>query len=496
MFKRILRGSAFATIMLLLLTSTVLAGSTAKTLSTNYTLVNFGTEEAAVEVEYLKSDGTPWDADDANESFTIPADGGQVQIRQYFDSTMTAGEGSAVVSSSQPLGSIVQIQARGQVPSSGAYQGYAEGSSKWNIPLAAHMGVSASGSVNTQIVIQNVGTAAVDFDVELIGLDGTLDYTKSVTGLGVGVAYNYDLADETNLPANWFGSAVVETTAGSLAVVSNVFLGPDALQSLNAFPQEKLASSWNVPSFMSKLANGLNTVVTVQNLSGATVVAGDMSLECVKDPNSPDPATFTATNTTDVLDTASYNFNSFTGGATFPANWYGSCQVNAPGDVVAFVQLRYIGAAGNNGAAAYEAIPAGGMDTTSFVPLIAKRLSNGFASVVTVQNLTADPALVTLTYTPSPTECPVDVCDLNDDTVVDELDAIVVSDLPIAANGSIMRNHRVPSGATNSEPAMPDSWVGSLKVTSDKAINGFVQLTYFKNISGDTFMSHGMFTQP
>ena len=496
MFRRILRGSAFATVMLLLLTSTVLAGSTTKTLSTNYTLVNFGGSEATVQVEYLKSDGTLWDADDANESFTIPADGGQVQIRQYFDSTMTAGEGSAVVSSSQPLGSIVQIQARGQVPSSGAYQGYSEGSSKWYIPLAAHMGVSASGTVNTQIVVQNVGSDAVNFEVKMIGLDGILAYTKPVTNLGVGVAFNYDLADETNLPSNWFGSAVVETTSGTLAVVSNIFLGADALQSLNAFPQEKLATSWNVPSFMSKLSNGLNTVVTVQNLSGGTIAVGNMSLDCVKDPNSPDPASFSATNGTAVLNTASYNFNSYTGGATFPTGWYGSCQVTAPGDVVAFVQLRYIAAGINKGAAAYEAIPAGGLDTTAFIPLIAKRLGNGFASVVTIQNLTADPALVTLTYTPSPTECPVDLCDINDDEVVDELDAIVVEDLPIGPNGSIMRNHRVPSGATNSEPAMPDSWVGSLKVTSNKAINGFVQLTYYKNISGDTFMSHGVFTQP
>lgn len=495
MFKKVIKGSFISMVALFLLSTTVLAGSTAKTLSTNYTLVNFGSENASVSVQYLKTDGTVWDADDANESFNIPGDGGQIQIRQYFDTTMTAGQGSAVVSSSQPLGSIVQVLARGQVPSSGAYQGYNTGSEKWYVPLAAHNGSSASGLVNTQVVIQNVGSSAVDFQVQLVSLSGTIAYTKSVTALGVGVSYNYDLADETNLPNNWFGSAVVSTTAGSLAVVSNVFLGADALQTLNAFPEEMLADSWNVPSFMSKLANGLNTVVTVQNLSGATIAAGAMSLDCVKDPNSPDPDVFSVINAADVLNSASYNFNSYTGGASFPVGWYGSCKVNSPGDVVAFVQLRYIGAGGNNGAAAYEAIPVGQSDTTVFVPLIAKRLTNGFASVVTIQNLTADQATVTLTYTPSPTECPVSICDLNSDSVVDDLDAIVVPSLSIAANGSIMRNHRLASGP-NSEPTMPDIWVGSLKVTSNKAINGFVQLTNYLNATGDTFMSHGVFTQP
>jgi hypothetical protein len=82
-------------------------------------LVNFGSEEALVNVEYRLEGGAIWDADNANESFTIPANG-QRQIRQYFDTTMVSGKGSAAISSTQPLGAVVQILARNQTPSSGA----------------------------------------------------------------------------------------------------------------------------------------------------------------------------------------------------------------------------------------------------------------------------------------------------------------------------------------------------------------------------------------
>jgi len=494
MSKKILRSSTLAIAIILLIATTVFAGSTAKTLSTNFTLVNFGSEDALVNIDYLLENGSNWDADDANESFTIPGNG-QRQIRQYFDTTMTSGKGSAAISSNQPLGAVVQVLARNQTPSSGAYKGYSIGSSKWYIPLAAHQGFSSSGTVNSQIVVQNVGSTNVNFSVELVSLDGTLAYTKNVTGLEPNVMHHYDLADEANLPSNWFGSAVVSTTSGSLAVVSNIFLGSNALQTINAFPNELLSDSWTVASFFSKLGNGLNSVVTVQNLSGGTIAAGQITLKCVKDPNSPAPATFTVSNPAQVLNKAAYNFNSFTGGSSYPLEWYGSCTIDAPGNVVAFVQNRYIGVGSNQGAAAYEAIPAGGTDTTMFVPLIAKRLSNGFASVVTIQNQTNNPGTVTLTYIPSQIECPISICDRNSDGILTAADNIVINNLNLAANGSIMRNHRIASGP-NSESTMPAGWVGSLQATSDVAINGFVQLTNYLDTSGDTFMAHGVFTQP
>src|SRR6266567_4037049 len=87
----------------------VFASSTTKTLSTNFTLINLGTSDASVSVAYYTDTGAVWTADVADTNFTIPANGGQAIIRQYADSTMTSGKGSAIVSSNQPLGSVVQI---------------------------------------------------------------------------------------------------------------------------------------------------------------------------------------------------------------------------------------------------------------------------------------------------------------------------------------------------------------------------------------------------
>ena len=70
----------------------VLAASTTKTLSTNFTLVNFGTSTANVSVSYVKTDGSAWTADSGNTNFTIPANGGQKPVYQYFDGTLTAGQ--------------------------------------------------------------------------------------------------------------------------------------------------------------------------------------------------------------------------------------------------------------------------------------------------------------------------------------------------------------------------------------------------------------------
>jgi hypothetical protein len=160
--------------------------------------------------------------------------------------------------------------------------------------------------------------------------------------------------------------------------------------------------------------------------------------------------------------------------------FFGSCVITAPANVVAFVQLRFV-ATGE--AAAYEAIPDGGTDTKVIIPLIAKRLPNGFATAVTIQNLSNSPANVTLTYTPSSGSPPI---------------APISATIP--ANGSLIQNHRITAG-TGAVPQLPDGWVGTLTVSSNTPINAFVQLTFLNSINpnlpgGDNFMAHNAFTQP
>lgn len=458
------------------------AASSSKQLSTNFTLVNFGTSVATVQVQYLLDSGAAWTAPAGSTNFTIPANGGQKIIRQYQDvMTPSSGRGSAVVSSDQPLGAVVQISAQGQVPTSGAYSGYSSGAGSFYVPLLARRGNSANGTTNSQVMVQNTGSSAVTVDIKLIGSNaGSNNYTKTVS-IQTGATYYYDLDDETNLNTPWAGSGVVTAQGGgAVAVVGNFFTGPNAMQTYNAFASDNVSTVWLVPLFVSRLGNGLSTPITIQNISGASIAAGGISMTCTRN-NATAPTTLTYSNSAAVDNNKTFIVNPVTN-LTIPASWQGSCKITSTGNTVAFVQMRYSGGTGNpSDAAAHEAINGNGTDTKVIVPLVAKRLGNGFATAVTIQNLSATtPANVTLTYTHGTNPA------LNMSTTA-----------VIPAGASLVQNQRL-AGFSVGATVMPEKWQGSLTVASTNgvALGGFVQLTYVNSSAGDTFMAHNAFTLP
>ena len=139
----------------------VIADATTKALATNYTLVNLGNATATVTAQYLTPEGTEW-GDSIFKNFSIPAGGNQI-VRQYDDTGLTPGRGSVVISSDQLLGAMVQEVTRSGVPTMGAYTGVDAPSATWYIPLAARRANSATGIVNSQIIVQNVTASAVTF---------------------------------------------------------------------------------------------------------------------------------------------------------------------------------------------------------------------------------------------------------------------------------------------------------------------------------------------
>lgn len=484
-FGRIAVSLIVAIMVVLSTYGSSLAGSTTKSLSTNFTLVNLGTSLATVSVDYIKADGSPWTANADYTSFTIPADGGQKILRQYdAASGMSSGQGSVVVSSDQPLGAIVQVLARSpQIPTQGAYNGVSQGSTKYYIPLLQRQNTTGSGVVNSQIIVQNADTAAINVNITLTRITGET-FPKAITNLGPGQSYYYDLADEAGLPTGWVGSAVLQST-GKFTAVSNLFLGAHGLMTFNGFPDEAKTSSWFLPLITSRLTNGQSASVAIQNLSTNPLAIGDVELLCTKDAASTGPTTLTVTNTTSIAVGAAYYFNPVVDTVNFPANWYGSCVVSSLSaqPIVAFAQIRYTN--GISDSAAYEGIPGNSTNTTLYVPLIIKRLSNGVATAVTLQNLNkiAD-ATVTLTYTPSPEYV----------TAGGSATPIVIPNVTIPAGGSIIRSHRLISGA-NSEPTMPVGWYGTLKVTSNQPVQSYVAITSLLASSGDTLMAHIGFTK-
>lgn len=482
---RVLSGLVLVVALTILAIIPGLAQSTTKSLSTNFTVINLGDGPAQGIIQYFKTDGTPWGS--GSENFTISADGGQAIFRQYNppgqpgNPNLTDGAGSVIISADQPLGAVVQILARAQSPTtSGAYSGFTSGDSSYYVPLVARNLSTASGLANSQIIVQNVSDSAVNVEIELIGSSGST-YTKSGISIQPGASYYYDLALESasNVPDGWYGSAVVRTTTagGAIAVVSNFFTG-DAMQTFNAFSSTSPATKWFIPLFTSRLANSLNTPVAVQNLSGATIPIGGVSLSCIPDPGLSGYTPFTKTNTIAIDNNAAYYFNPVVD-MSIPAGFYGSCVVSASANVVAFVQMRFI-ATGE--AAAYEAFPAGSTDTKVFVPLVAQRLANGFATAVTIQNLSDETATFNLTYQRSP-DCTVGPATYSPPSQT------------IPPYASLIQNHRV--GVSG----LVDGWFGTLTVQSDKPVAAFVQLTFLRTINpnlpnGDNFMAHNAFTQP
>jgi hypothetical protein len=464
----------FSLVMVMVLTASLVASaaSTTKALSTNFTLVNLSAGSNTVNISYIKPDGQPWrDAEVA----TLAAQGDQLIRRQYDDTTLSAGSGSVVVGAQGALGAVVQIQTRSGTATRAAYSGATTGASVANAPYVAKGLQSASGVVNSQIIVQNTGTAATNVTIDMISsATGASAATKTITGLAAGASQTYDLADDAAVPAGFFGSAVVSAASGGqVAVVANVFSGADTLQTYNAFTGD--GTEWLVPLFTSRLANTLSTPIAVQNRSGSPMNAGAITVVCTKDATSEGAATFTLSNTAAVSNNATYFFNPVTDTTNIPGNWYGSCRVTTAGASVAFVQMRVVSGAQ---AGAYEAIRADGTKTKVVVPLYAKRLANGFASVVTIQNLSKTAAAnVSLQYVGAA-------------GLAANCSGTVTAQIP--ASGSLQQNHRVESGG-QAVPAIGNACFGTIVVTSDQPIDGIVQLTDISGLAGDTFQVHNAF---
>ena len=399
---------------------------------------------------------------------------------------LTSGQfnGSAIVSGSEDLSVMVKNVHPSAPYSSGAYNGVAadKTGSTFYAPLLAHQTTTASGEGNSRLNIQNVSAVASTVTIRFYNSSGSLSYTRQVT-LNPNAADSYGL---DNLPAQWFGSATISAGGGAkLAVIADVTMGNDILLSHNAFSSESVGAEWVVPQFASRLNNmsgaPLSTPLVVQNLSGGTLSAGAIQLNCVADPGSVPPAAISTANGTAVPNRAAYfGFNPVVDTTTFPTGWNGSCRITTTGNVVVLAQMRFVGSAN---AAAYEAIRTNGTSHTVIFPVVQKRLGDGSATSAIIQNLSSTSiANVILNYYGSPG------CNASNYGPLS---------FSIPAKGSLNRNHRLSgSGLATEETSLPNGWCGSLVVTSsNQPIDGFIQLTNINNPAGDTFMAHNAFAR-
>jgi hypothetical protein len=490
--KKLFLIITIAMILVLTMGSTVLGSSTTKNLATSFMLVNLTDTDATGSISYIKEDGSEWTGSSVTsfgpgQDYELPANGGSLQVRQYTD-TISSGRGSVMISSDVQLGAVVQERLGTNdtsLPTSGAYIGVTEGSSKFFVPLAQSRRNTATGVGNTQIIVQNLDDSTIaTITVTLYASDSNstpATYTKTISNLASGASYFYDLADEANLNAGWNGSAVVDAGSGKIAVVVNSFNGVNGLRAYNAFSQESLTTKWAIPKFATILNNGLTTSVNVQNLSGATIPVGGIVLNCGS-------GAFTMENDKEIADKTTYSFNPAQNvPGTYPSNWEGACVVDSgSSDVVAFVVMRRL--INNGDQAAYEALSYASTDTQVFFPNAAKMLSNGFATSLAVQNLSNEAATVDIIWTPNLDECQASPCN----TYTQE-------NISIPANGMLNLNLRTSTGGPS---GMPSGWQGTAKVVPSDSANakpivGMAILSnYLVNNAGDNYRAHVALTLP
>jgi len=483
--KKYTVGFMFVTVVLvsaLVIASIVSAAATTKSLSTVYAVQNLdAVSPATVHVDYRiaqNDGGGAWpNVSAASTDFTVPA-GGAVNIAQYFDLTMANGRGSATVSSDRPIAAIVNQLARSQVPTSGSYSGFDSGAANVSAPLVFKNLSTSAGLINSTLTVQNTGSAPTSFDIAYIdGVTFTPVFTKSVSSLPAGESYYADQSLETGLPAsNWFGSAAVNATTGggTLAVVGNQFTGADGLLTYSGFKSTEGFTSWAVPLYLCRLANGFSSPITVQNVSGSSIAAGAIQINFTPDP-SLGAAPFSVSNPTAVPNNASFVYNPRIT-TTCPTGSFGSARVTAPANVVALVNQIQVGTAA---ALSYNGIRTDSTNKTVLSPVVISRIANGFSTAETVQNLDlTQGGTVTVTYIP------------NSACVGCATFTKVAS---IAAGGGFIQNHRLAEGV--STHPLPAGWFGSARIVSDRPIGAVVnQLELL--LGGDNSLSFNAFSQP
>jgi hypothetical protein len=449
--------------------------ATTKVLSTNFIVQNFSSSAtASVNVAYYRATndgGGAWTAAPENTAFTI-APNASATIASYFDTVMSPGRGSAIISSDQALGAVVNQLARNQPATSGAYNGFTQGAGQFYAPLVFRNLNTSAGLINSTLTVQNVGLGPTTARVIYIsGITFTPVATTTVPSIPPGESYVLDQSLDGNLTDGYYGSAVVEATTGggSIAVVGNQFVGPHSLLTYSGFASSDAFTSWAVPFYMCRLSNGFSSIINVQNVSGSTIAIGGIDVEFTPDP-SLGGSSFTLSNDTAIPNNATFQINPRVNTAC-PTGSFGGAKVTSTGNVVVMVnQLQ----AGAGAALSYNGIRTDSSASRLFTPAVFSRLSNGFSTVLRVQNLTSTSATVYFTYVPSPT---CSGCQS------------YTKQVAIGGNASIQQNHRL---GDSSHP-LPANWFGSAVVTSTVAIGGIVNELDLDVAAEDGSLSFNMF---
>jgi hypothetical protein len=344
--------------------------------------------EASIVVSYYPiGTGTPTEIPD-----TIPA-GGAVK---YFPIPVGSGfNGSAVISSSTEIAAIVNEISTGY---GGSYNGFDAGSTE----VAAPIVMRGNGGYDTEISIQNTGSATADVYVSLVaGTYGT-DYDMPSFQIEPNRAYRVYQGDQTQLGTRFVGSAQITATQPIAVVVNQI---NNANRTLLVYGGA--ADGYNraaIPQ-VQHLNGGYNTGIQVQNVDATrpATITVTYTPNMAPGGTSFTPGPETATNV-GPGETAVFNQWGFVHGYDWNAapRYVGAAVVSTnQGDIPFVVNVNVLKGTVPAQASAYEGLDADSASTSFAAPILMSNNGGYSTSCLVLNPSETDTVTATMSFTPN-----------------------------------------------------------------------------------------------
>ncbi|MEM8859786.1 MAG: hypothetical protein AAGD96_15775 [Chloroflexota bacterium] len=462
--KRLVIGSLLAALSLVAATS-AFATPDPGTATTNAVVQNKGTTQAAVAVNYYAQDGTL----SLTTNATIQA--GAVAEFKTADTTLPAGyEGSAVVSSDQPLAAIVSLKNSGVSASSGsltqgAYNGTSTPASSISFPSV--WGFDGIGSV---VTIQNTSSDATVLTVDFFDRSGTDLGSRTINLNGFG-SVTIDMGNSSDLPSGFpsdfsDGSISVSSSATDIAGASTAYW-PNRQGAYQALTSANAGTVLYAPSHFAFKANASDdefTLFSALNIQNTTATAAPITIEYFTRGDTSGNAALTLTCTVPANSAVGVNVKNGGSGCGFTTSSFSDLGTSWDGavKVTSDNSINLVGTGitnwGTNGyAGMYAMVTTSDASDKIFIPAQYRRSAGGWAqwSAINLQNIgtsTVAAADITVTY-----------IDTNGNTVATFTGSQLPSDL--AAGAAFGLNTRNGGGLDATDfDGLGDSFIGGIIV--------------------------------
>ncbi len=352
----------------------------------SFQVMNLGTQQANVVVEYYQENGTRVDA--ATHSYTVEV-GSSINIYQPSVAGLPDGfKGSVVVSADQPVAAIGSEQATysdGSIGNS-QYAGFNadETGTQFYLP---NVNKKFGGSQwSSRITIQNTTANSITGTVVFYNSDSTVRDTDEFSLNGNGSTTLTQINDP-ELQDGWLGAAIVNAS-GNVAVIVDVMSADGRIETYNGFTSG--STKMYLPTLLINFgANGWNTSFQVFNVGGASAT---VTMTYYTSGIATPAKVVTAT----LPSYQSINRYQPSVDSDLGATWIGSVVIESTQPIVA-VGTQSSGAAGKRLASAYNGFARG--EKRAVLPTILRYFGgSNFITGFQIMNVGSSDADVTVEY--------------------------------------------------------------------------------------------------